>query len=266
MYKEIGETTGLFSARIKHLFNANKVAICGKLDPLAHGLVTILLDDECKLMSLYLNTTKKYRILIGTGFSTDTDDLMGMQTSIGFEFKFKFSSRSLLLLLLNASASASASAHEIEKYIYEYCQIGKQWRQQFHHFSAINIIKNQLRKPLHYWYLRGLLEDTDIPTKDVVVYSLQRLDDLIIPDYSNNIINKLEKLPRSEWNNFRIPEIIDQYQRHIFPLQSQLKVCQQYEITVSSGFYVRMIAKHINCRLVEMNVITRIHIADIERI
>ena len=41
-YKEIGETTKEFSDRIKDKYNATKVAICGKLDPMAKGKVRLL--------------------------------------------------------------------------------------------------------------------------------------------------------------------------------------------------------------------------------
>ena len=50
VYKQIGETTAELSSRIKKQYNAKKVAVCGKLDPMARGLTKVLLDDKTKLM------------------------------------------------------------------------------------------------------------------------------------------------------------------------------------------------------------------------
>ena len=46
VYKKIGETTAELSTRIKKQYNAKKVAVCGKLDPMARGLTKVLLDEE----------------------------------------------------------------------------------------------------------------------------------------------------------------------------------------------------------------------------
>ena len=42
----------------------NKVCYCGRLDPMARGLVLLLVGDECKKMDDYLSTIKEYEFEI----------------------------------------------------------------------------------------------------------------------------------------------------------------------------------------------------------
>ena len=53
--KRIGETTSELADRVKSETGANKVVICGKLDPMAHGITRALLDENTKLMEQHLN-------------------------------------------------------------------------------------------------------------------------------------------------------------------------------------------------------------------
>lgn len=245
IYKNIGETTGEFSKRIVKMIGCKKVAICGKLDPLAHGYTNILVDDECSKMSDYLTTDKTYRFIIGTGWMTDTDDLMGLPSvscqdidqhqHLGYEYH--------------------NDPQYIDSCIHDYCNHID--TQPFHHFSAINIVKNSIRKPLHYWYLSNMLLPEDIPKKKVFVRELSQPQIITINDYKQYVINKLSLV---KGNNFRQSEIIKHYNDlHDRHFQQSLHI--EYTITVSSGFYIRMIAKELNEKYG-----TCIHITDIERL
>lgn len=50
----------------------------GRLDPLARGVLIILIGDECLKKDEYLKLGKVYETTIIFGFETDTYDLMGM--------------------------------------------------------------------------------------------------------------------------------------------------------------------------------------------
>lgn len=224
-YKNVGETTSSFSKRLSQKYG-EKVAICGKLDPLAHGSVIILLGNETKLMNKYLSHDKCYRFLIGFSFSTDTDDLMGMPLAM--------------------STTTPSSNIDIDKEIYKYCLLRTQ---PFHHFSAINIIKNGIRKPLHYWYRKGELQNEDIPVKEVTVYNILKCENVVIEDILEYTRDKLSTIGEKDKEIFRVPEILDNLSRSLSG-HSQSKIqrsleCNQYIIHVSSGFYIRMIAKYL---------------------
>ena len=80
--KHVGETTSELSNRLKTQYGYNKIAICGKLDPMARGVVRILINENTKLMNSYLNSIKTYRFQLVIGVKTDTDDIMGVVTNI----------------------------------------------------------------------------------------------------------------------------------------------------------------------------------------
>ncbi|MBN1405042.1 MAG: tRNA pseudouridine(55) synthase TruB [Candidatus Omnitrophica bacterium] len=66
---------------IRRRFNMAKVGHCGTLDPIATGVLVILLGDATKMASRYLNDDKKYLCTMKLGVSTDTQDAEGKTIS-----------------------------------------------------------------------------------------------------------------------------------------------------------------------------------------
>lgn len=62
---------------VRKKFNIKKVGHCGTLDPIATGLLVILLGNATKLASSYLNDDKKYLCTMKLGEITDTQDAEG---------------------------------------------------------------------------------------------------------------------------------------------------------------------------------------------
>lgn len=58
-----------------------KIGYAGRLDPMAEGLLLLLIGEENKKKHAYENLNKTYECEIFFGFATDTYDLMGMITS-----------------------------------------------------------------------------------------------------------------------------------------------------------------------------------------
>ncbi len=67
---------------VRRRFHINKVGHCGTLDPIATGILVVLLGDATKLASKYLNDDKKYLCTMKLGVSTDTQDAEGKIVSI----------------------------------------------------------------------------------------------------------------------------------------------------------------------------------------
>ena len=243
-YKQIGETTSSFSNRIKNELNLKcKVAICGKLNPMALGLVSILIDNETKLMDIYLKSIKTYKFDLVLGFSTDTDDIMGLINPVND------------IDLINSVNPLNPlnrinDIDLINDNIYKYCTITSQ---PFHKFSAkkINIDGKSVKM------YNSNISDNNYPKKEVEVYNIIQLKQSIIYDYKKYIFTKINKIPNEMKDIFRINSIIDKYELYDFK-QSYIKL--SYIITVSSGFYIRMISKYIN------DLGFQVHISDIERI
>ena len=59
-------------------YEGEKITYAGRLDPLASGVLLVLIGEECKNKEKYLNLDKEYELTILFGFSTDSMDLLGI--------------------------------------------------------------------------------------------------------------------------------------------------------------------------------------------
>ena len=236
-HKRVGETTSEFAKRISELHGGLKTCACGKLDPMARGMTRVLVGKETKQMDQHLQSDKIYEFYIVPGISTDSDDIMG------------------LIDATNDMISVR-EIHNIKQYMDT--KILNLERQKFHHYSAIKLRKNDERQSLWYWHKKGMLDDSEIPDKPVEVYNLEFLEfkSVDVQDYLVTVVDNLNKITRK--NQFRIEEIIQKwiglnYNRPLFMLKFRMKV--------SSGFYIRMIAKQMKADLG-----IPVHIYDIHRV
>ena len=88
LYKKIGETP---LERIKRFKADNpeyamlKMSYAGRLDPMAEGVLLVLVDGENKNREKYLNFSKEYEADIIFGIGTDTHDVLGKIARINLE-------------------------------------------------------------------------------------------------------------------------------------------------------------------------------------
>lgn len=84
-FKPLGKTPLDVINQIKlknpHLKNT-KMAYAGRLDPLANGVLLILVGEECKNRDFYQNLKKNYEFELLLGLSTDSFDSMGIVTNL----------------------------------------------------------------------------------------------------------------------------------------------------------------------------------------
>ena len=127
-------------------------------------------------------------------------------------------------------------------------------KQQYHHYSAINIKKNNIRKPLWYWYKNNNLNEIEIPDKPVSVIDLEYLGEssISLKKYIDSVDDRLCKITDS---NFSLPTIQNSWLN--FNKISEI-ILLKYRIRVSSGFYIRMIAKDLKkkgiaCHIFDIN-------------
>jgi tRNA pseudouridine55 synthase len=80
VYKKVGETP------LDCIHNLKKerpelgllpMTYAGRLDPLAEGVLLILVGEECNKKDEYLNLPKEYEVDVLFGFATDTYDILG---------------------------------------------------------------------------------------------------------------------------------------------------------------------------------------------
>lgn len=78
--KNIGETPLECLERMRNIHNIPSdipMTYAGRLDPLASGLLIILVGDECKKKGEYISLDKEYEIKVLLGVETDSHDLLG---------------------------------------------------------------------------------------------------------------------------------------------------------------------------------------------
>tara|TARA_B110000259_G_scaffold43414_1_gene50111 strand:- start:3661 stop:4398 length:738 start_codon:yes stop_codon:yes gene_type:complete len=72
--KNIGETPKELIDKYKQANGVKKASYCGRLDPMASGLMIVLTEEDCKLQNKFQSTSKTYKFNIIVGISTDSHD------------------------------------------------------------------------------------------------------------------------------------------------------------------------------------------------
>ena len=83
-YKKIGETPLQSILRFRNEnkeHEKSKISYAGRLDPMAHGILILLINDSCKLQNTLHRLSKVYRFKMLMGVSTDTYDILGVFTN-----------------------------------------------------------------------------------------------------------------------------------------------------------------------------------------
>jgi len=86
LYKKEGETPleAIEEFRKKNLeYSDVKMTYAGRLDPMAEGVLLVLVGDECKNKENYLGLDKEYEFEILHGIQTDTYDILGLPAKSG---------------------------------------------------------------------------------------------------------------------------------------------------------------------------------------
>ncbi len=74
-------------ARCRRLFGRKDIGHAGTLDPMATGLLVVLIGKATKISDYILNGNKSYRTTVLLGTETDTDDITGAVTASRTDFE-----------------------------------------------------------------------------------------------------------------------------------------------------------------------------------
>ena len=80
VYKPIGPTTHQLAIHAAEIF-PKKLTHTGSLDPMAHGVVTLLIGDDRYRKQELSPERKSYRFQIVAGIQTDSQDMLGLITA-----------------------------------------------------------------------------------------------------------------------------------------------------------------------------------------
>ncbi|MCX6747628.1 MAG: hypothetical protein NTW98_01630 [Candidatus Nomurabacteria bacterium] len=221
--KKEGETPlgALSLFRNKHkAYKDMSMTYAGRLDPMASGLLLILVGEECKDKDKYLALDKEYEFEVLFGFATDTYDILGKITKLG---------RQDLL------------QRDFEKHI----KINlKYFSGKFIQKYPIYSSKTVKGKALFEYGRAG--ESVEAPEREVNVKSLKYLN--IRKISSKKLLETIEKRIKKVDGDFRQAEILQIWHKELNAQVLPLSVAS-FKISCTSGTYVRGIANSFGEKL-----------------
>jgi tRNA pseudouridine(55) synthase len=240
IYKPLGLTPKQLIEKFRIQFpeyKDTKIGFAGRLDPMAHGVMLLMIGEATKERNKYLNLDKEYEFEVLLGVSTDTYDALGIINN-GTNNQWSNPDLNSALLEIN-----------IKQFIKD--KLGRH-SQAYPPFSS----KTVDGKPL-YWYARNnKLSEIKIPKREIEIYDFdligikkvkaEKVKKIIFENInkvdgdfrqkeilkkweqffsdSNNETMEQPALPAGRWNNFSIAK---------------------FRILCSSGTYVRSLADEL---------------------
>ncbi|MEN9613942.1 MAG: tRNA pseudouridine synthase tRNA pseudouridine55 synthase [Candidatus Parcubacteria bacterium] len=203
----------------------------GRLDPMADGLLVVLVGEECKKKDQYLGLDKEYVCEVLLGVETDTYDVLGLvPRNLG--------------------------------------EVGKESRKNVGHFFGTDEISHVLKtflgkhtqtyppysskpvggKPLFAHAREGTLGEIEMPTKEVEIYdvALVTTREITREKLLEEVVAKIAMVT----GDFRQQEIIASWKKTLEQEDAQQKLTiATIRAEVSSGTYMRSIAHELGKKL-----------------
>ena len=221
IYKPVGITPLqlIDQFRLKYPeYKDEKIGYAGRLDPLAHGVLSLLIGEENKQREKYLHLDKTYQFSVLFGLETDSYDFLG------------------LLKNDHVNDVPADISQKIEKFIPT--KLRKQ-TQMYPPFSS----KAVNGKPLFWWAKRERLDEIAIPSREVEIFNfklikIEKIPKIIIQD---NILTKVKSIQ----GYFRQEEIYHQWTQFFKINKLPEFTLATFEVHCSSGTYMRSLAHEL---------------------
>lgn len=200
----------------------------GRLDPMAEGLLIILVGDECKNKEKYLSLDKEYEVEIVFGISTDTYDALGLVNSAD--------------LLANELQKT-----DLDRVVNSFSKYTGKSKQKYPPYSSKTVGGEQL----HTLARRNELP-ANMPEKEVEIYSIDILKRAEIS--ASELLKRIEIGIQRVKGDFRQEEILTRWREVLglregnnSPARNSGTKFQTLKIKVScsSGTYMRSLADKI---------------------
>ena len=203
-------------------YKESKIGYAGRLDPLAHGVLLLMVGEEAKQREKYLDLPKTYEFEALLGLQTDTYDLLGLLQNPPSPLYVK----------------GVAAAGGLKQFIQS--KLGSH-TQPYPPFSS----KAVGGKPLHWWAKQNRLSEITIPTREITIYSFELLSTgtISVDDLKEKIKNAT-----TVQGSFRQTEILEAWGNYFSThkaknAQSTIRNSQfptaRFRVSCSSGTYVR---------------------------
>lgn len=219
LYKNRGETPLECIKRFKSENSEYKnepMTYAGRLDPLAEGLLLVLVGEECKNKEKYLGFDKEYEVDVLFGFSTDTYDILGKVIHIIMSDLFPIKNIKDILITF----------------------IGK-FSQKYPAYSS----KTINGETLFSLAKSGELNENDIPEKEVEIKEIKLLKhkELSKKELEKYIIKSVNSVS----GDFRQEEILKKWEDMLLKTKVKKFPVISIKVNCTSGTYMRSLANSI---------------------
>lgn len=207
-YKKIGETPLECLERVRIEYGKPvdvPMTYAGRLDPMAEGLLIILVGEDCKSKEKYLKMDKEYEVEILFGVSTDTYDTLGIIDRID---KVDFDSI------------------DFNRYI------GK-FTQEYPRYSSKIIAMLDSGKAM----------PDEMPTKEVEIYAIEQIGSSALS--GQKIAQSIVENIKSVTGEFRQKEIVEKWNTFAVDYEKTRFIILKIKVSCSSGTYMRSLANRI---------------------
>jgi len=205
----------------------------GRLDPLAEGVLLLLVGDECLKKDEYLALPKEYEVDVLFGFETDTYDVLGKVVASPEEV-FERSSDLLDKFLKGRGQTVSNTSYGFAEEALS--QFTGKITQVYPQYSSRTVEG----KPLYQWARAGKINEIEIPKHNVLVESIEILNtgEITGEDLLIKIIDDIGKVS----GDFRQEEILTLWNKVLKDKKEIKYQTVKFKIVCGSGFYVRVFA------------------------
>lgn len=227
VYKPLGVTPGELIIQFKKdnpEYLNETVSYAGRLDPLAHGVMVLLIGDEANSRRReYEKSDKSYTFSSILGFSTDSYDICGLVTN-------------------RLSVEEICSTIHSEKEVRECLKSFKgTWMQKFPPFSSYRIKGEALFKIAR----ENRLDEVKIPCKEITVYDIQFITLESIEGEA--LLKDIKRRVDLVKGDFRQEMVIKGWEDTI-DLNTKYTILKA-RVDVSSGTYIRGIVNDLGNKL-----------------
>ncbi len=200
-------------------YQDSKMTYAGRLDPMASGLLLILVDEKIKDKEKFLNLDKEYNFEILFGFATDTYDILGKITKVN-------------IIKIKTEELRRTINKELDNFK------GK-IKQKYPPYSS----KTIGGKPLFYYARKG--EDVELPEKLIEIKKIKLLK--IRKRRGDKLLKDIKKRVDKIEGDFRQIEIKNIWEEKINP--EEFYFIASLNIKCSSGTYVRVLANSLGQKI-----------------
>lgn len=244
VYKPVGKTPleCVEEYKSKHLIDQTTiVSYAGRLDPMAEGVLLLLVGGANKKRREYEHLSKEYEVRMIMGFATDTGDLMGKITKVQ-RTEYKVQSQEKLSMRATQGRSNLIHIDEIKKTLPSFVGLIEQ---KYPIYSSAKV----QGKPLYWWARQERLDEIVIPTHKVQIHKIE----LIAEDEgitNKELLQYIVDSVGSVQGDFRQDEIITMW-KEVLGEENDLSNHSLFTLRIScgSGTYMRQLVADMGDRL-----------------